>query len=136
MAASFEKRHNEVKKTIEENEKAHTEARQAHDEFQSKLANVDAEGNALIERSKSDGALERDKMVDDAKAYSERIKGDWMQRRAGLSGDHCLQAFAALGALRDAEERLKANITDGDQTRLLEEAITELETSSSAGGAA
>ena len=53
MAASFEKRHNEVKKTIEENEKAHTEARQAHDEFQSKLANVDAEGNALIERSKS-----------------------------------------------------------------------------------
>jgi F-type H+-transporting ATPase subunit b len=138
MAAAFENRHKLIKKTIEENEAAHAQARQTHDEYQSKLANVDAEGNALIERSKADGALERDKLVEDANAYGERIKTDSTAivdqelTQAGLR----LQAFAALGALKDAEERLKANITDGDQTRLLEEAITELETSSSAGGAA
>ncbi len=138
MAAAFENRHKTIKKTIEDNEKAHADARQSHDEFQSKLANVDAEGNALIERSKSDGALERDKMIEDAQAYSERIKGD---SGAIIDQEYTqasvrLQAFAALGALRDAEERLKANITDGDQSRLLEEAIAELETSASAGGAA
>jgi F-type H+-transporting ATPase subunit b len=138
MAAAFENRHHVIKKTIEDNEKAHAEARQTHDEFQSKLANVDAEGNALIERSKANGTLERDKMIEDANAYGERIKGDSSAiveqelTQAGLR----LQASAALGALKDAEERLKASMTDGDQSRLLEEAITELETSSSAGGAA
>tara|TARA_Y100000589_G_scaffold250802_1_gene238934 strand:+ start:1303 stop:1926 length:624 start_codon:yes stop_codon:yes gene_type:complete len=138
LAAAFENRHKAIKKTIEDNEKAHADARQAHDEFQSKLANVDAEGNALIERSKADGALERDKMIEDATAYSERIKVD---SKAIVDQEYTqarvrLQAFTALAALGDAEERLKANITDGDQTRLLEEAIAELETASSAGGAA
>ena len=138
LAAAFENRHNAIKKTIEDNEKAHADARQAHDEFQSKLANVDAEGNALIERSKADGALERDKMIEDANAYSERIKVD---SKAIVDQEYTqarvrLQAFTALAALGDAEERLKANITDGDQTRLLEEAIAELETATSAGGAA
>jgi F0F1-type ATP synthase membrane subunit b/b' len=138
MAAAFANRHQLIKKTIADNEKAHAQARQTHDEYQSKLANVDAEGNALIERSKADGALERDKLIEDATAYGERIKGDSTAivdqelTQAGLR----LQAFAALGALKDAEERLQASITDGDQTRLLEEAIKELETSSSAGGAA
>ena len=138
MAAAFENRHNTIKKTIEDNEKAHADARQTHDEFQSKLANVDAEGNALIERSKADGALERDKMVEDANAYSERIKGDSsaIVEQEYTQASIRLQAFTALAALKDAEERLKANITDGDQTRLLEEAIAELETSTSAGGAA
>ena len=94
--------------------------------------------HAVVVRRDADGALERDKMVDDAKAYSERIKGDSdaIVEQEFTQATIRLQAFAALGALRDAEERLKANITDGDQTRLLEEAITELETSSSAGGAA
>ena len=138
MAAAFENRHKVIKKTIEDNAKAHADARQAHDEFQSKLANVDAEGNALIERSKADGALERDQMIEDAKAYSDRIKGDSsaIVDQEYTQASVRLQAFAALGALKDAEERLKANITDGDQTRLLEEAIAELETSTPAGGAA
>ena len=77
-------------------------------------------------------------MIEDATAYSERIKVD---SKAIVDQEYTqarvrLQAFTALAALGDAEERLKANITDGDQTRLLEEAIAELETASSAGGAA
>ena len=138
MISAFENRHNTIKKTIEDNEKAHAAARQTHDEYQSKLANVDAEGNALIERSKTDGNLERERMITDAAAYGERIKQDSVViveqelTQAGLR----VQAFAALRALGDAEERLKASMTDGDQTRLLEEAIAELETSSSAGGPA
>ena len=138
LTGVFQARHDSIKKTIDDNEKAHADARQTHDEFQSKLANVDAEGNALMERSKADGALERDRIIDDASAYGERIKKDSKTiveqefTQAGLR----LQAFAALRALRDAEARLKDNITNEDQSRLLEEAISELETSSSAGGAA
>ena len=77
-------------------------------------------------------------MIEDAKAYSDRIKGDSsaIVDQEYTQASVRLQAFAALGALKDAEERLKANITDGDQTRLLEEAIAELETSTPAGGAA
>lgn len=138
LTNTFQTRHETIKKTIEDNKEAQANAREKHDEFQSKLANVDAEGNALMERSKADGTLEKERIVQDATTYSERIKkdsGSIIEQELNQATLR-LQAHAGLSALKDAEERLKSGMTGEDQSRLLEEAIAELEVPMTAGGAA
>ena len=80
------------------------------------------------------GELERDKLVDDAKAYSARLKTDSKRivEQETIQASSRLHGYAVTQALTEAEERLRSSLTAADQARLLEEAITELE----AGGAA
>ena len=134
LKTNLENRQATIKTEIEEAAKAHDSAKAEHDALQNKLANVDAETSALLERSKADGQLEQDKMVDDAKAYSERLKTDSKRivEQETIQASSRLHGYAVTQALTEAEERLRSSLTAADQARLLEEAITELE----AGGAA
>ena len=134
---SLETRQATIRTEIEDAAKAHSSAQAQHDELQNKLANIDAETSALLQRSKADGQLERDKMVDDASAYSERLKGDSgrIVEQETIQATGRLHAHAVAEAMREAEKRLRDTLTPDDQSRLLEEAIVELEAGAAAGGA-
>ncbi|MEC9465836.1 MAG: ATP synthase F0 subunit B [Myxococcota bacterium] len=138
LKASLENRQATIKAEIEGAAKAHDAAKADHDALQNKLANVDAETSALLERSKADGQLEHDKMVADAQAYSERLKSDSKRivEQETLQASSRLHSYAVTAALTEAESRLRGSLNEADQARLLEEAIVELETSASVGGAA
>ena len=138
LKSSLEQRQSTIRTEIEDAAKAHASAKELHDELQNKLANIDAETAALVERSKADGQLEHDKMVNDATSYSERLKGDSARivEQETIQATGRLHAHAVTQAMNEAENRLRDSLTADDQARLLEEAIVELESGAAAGGVA
>ena len=134
LAAAMQKRHETIKATIEENQSAFDAIKSKHDTYRGKLANVDQESRELIESTKQDGALERDRIVKNAEEYAARMKSDVVtvvaqeEQRAAQR----LQSDVAKAALADAEQMLRRGITDADRERLFEQSLKEIEANTGA----
>ncbi|MBC7793411.1 MAG: ATP synthase F0 subunit B [Clostridia bacterium] len=129
LAAAMQNRHMTIKTTVEENQSAYEAIKGKHDSYRAKLANVEQESRELIESTKQDGALERDRIVKNAEEYAARLKDDTTiviaheEQRAAQR----LQSDVAKAALANAEEMMRRGITDADRDRLFDQSLKEIE---------
>jgi F0F1-type ATP synthase membrane subunit b/b' len=129
LGAAMQKRHDSIKSTIEENQKAFDAAQHRHDTYRTKLAHVDQESRELVDSSKGDGALERDRIIAGARDYARRLRSDAEnvakneEERARLR----LKSDIAHSALKSAEEMLRRGLTDADRELLFEQSLQMIE---------
>ncbi len=131
LAAAMQRRHDSIKATIEENQKAYDAAKERHDSYRQKLAHVDTESRELIERSKEDGALERDRIIAGAREYAKRLREDAQTviEHEEEGARRRLQHDVARAALKGAEDMLRRGLTDADRERLFEQSLQMIESS-------
>ena len=131
LAAAMQRRHESIKATIEDNQKAYDTAKERHDTYRKKLANVDAESRELIDRSKEDGALERDRIIAGAREYAKRLREDAQTviEHEEEGARRRLQHDVARAALKSAEDMLRRGLTDADRDRLFEQSLQMIESS-------
>ena len=126
---AMQKRHDSIKSIIEENQHAFDAAKLRHDTYRTKLAQVDQESRELIDSSKGDGALARDRIIAGARDYARRLRSDAEtvakndENRARLQ----VQSDIARAALKSAEDMLRRGITDADRERLFEQSLQMIE---------
>lgn len=122
-------RHETIKRTIADNVQALASAQDRHKEARGKLSGVEAESIELLKITKAQAETERDRLVEAAQAYAERLTKD----SEALVDQELTRAFGRLRkevageALGSAEAMLRREISAADQTRLLEEAIAALD---------
>lgn len=133
LANAMKARHESIKATIDENQKAYDAAKEKHDSYRQKLAHVDTESRDLIEASKTDGAGERDRIIAGAREYAKRLREDAQtvieheEERARRR----LQLEVASAALKNAEDMLRRGLTDADRERLFDQSLQMIENSDS-----
>lgn len=129
VKALFEKRHAEIKRAITEAEAALSRATAHRDEYRDKLARVDQDETQLVDGAKQDGAQERDRIVQLARAYADRLRGDTDAAAAleAQGAESRLRAETIASVLAEAQGLLIERITPDDRKRLLEDAIADLE---------
>ena len=138
LQSTFENRHFTIKRSIAEAAERFEKAESTHKAFQAKLATVDNEASKLISSGKDDGASEKTRLIDQAQVYVEKMKGDSgrLIEQESVRARSRLQAQTVLKALSQAEGLLQKQLNATDQTRLIEQAINDLESQPVAGGAA
>lgn len=134
LTAAMQRRHDNIKATIEENQKAYDSAKDRHDTYRKKLANVDAESRELIDRSKEDGALERDRIIAGAREYAKRLREDAQTviEQEEERARRRLQTEVAKAALKNAEDMLRRGLTDADRDRLFDQSLQMIESAHTA----
>lgn len=134
LAKTFQNRHDTIAKSIAENEAALATTKASFDEARGKLASVEQDVQTLIAKIKEDGAAQRDRIVQTANEYADRLKKDTEQmlvNETNAARDRLRKSVAA-HALQLAEQELVQKLTAADQTRMADEAIAELESSATA----
>lgn len=112
-----------IAKALEEAEKAKTDAEAKFAEYDEKLNKAEAEIETIAADLKREGEVERERIIAQAKESAEKISKE-AERSAGFEIARAqaeLKAEATRLAVELAEELLKKNFTDKDQSRLLDE---------------
>lgn len=129
IKAAMAKRHVTIKSAIEENEALLGKVKSKYEETRGKLAGVEQESRMLVENTKQDGVVERDRIVAGANDYVRRMREDVVTviSQEEERAQKRLQLEVARLALASAEELLRRGVTDADRERLFNEAIAALE---------
>lgn len=128
LNAAFADRSTTIKTQVETNERELKEANDEREQWKTRLAGVDQESTELIENSKADGERQKEKIVENAKEYADRLRNDTgvIMEQEAASAQRSLQLEVSLQALEKAEAMLRSSITDEDRTRLFEQAVAQL----------
>ena len=112
-----------IAKNLEEAQKAREEAEAKFAEYDEKLNKAEAEIEQIAADLKKEGELERDKIIAAAKEQAEKIKQE-AEKSAAFEIARArteLQKEAARLAIDLAEELLKKNMTDKDQSNMVDD---------------
>ena len=129
LRKAFAARHAAIKSLIEANDAAYASARVEYESARDKLAAVEREAMQLIARIREDGVVARDRIVESARTFAARLRED-------VQGIVAHETNAAQGRLRRvtaeqvlvlAEQALVAAITDADRSRMIDDAVNEIE---------
>ncbi len=122
-------RHTKIKDAIDANMAALARATSAFNEARDKLGAVDSEVTELIERIKHEGEVERERIVENARSYAERMKKDTesLLKQEATAAEARLRKYLAIETLARAEQLLTAKLTTDDKERMVDAAIAELE---------
>ncbi|MEL6761818.1 MAG: ATP synthase F0 subunit B [Myxococcota bacterium] len=117
-----------IRDSVETNERELEAAREERVKWENRLAAVDEEAKELVANSVSDGEREKEKIVNAAKGYAERLRSDTstIMEQEAASAQRELQREVSLQALDKAEAVLRASIDEADQKRLFEQAVVQL----------
>lgn len=124
----FAARAQTIRDNVETNERELEAAEEEREEWQKKLASVDEEAKELVENSEADGERDKEKIVQSAKDYAERLRSDTgtIMEQEAASAQRDLQREVSLQALEKAESLLRSTISDSDRKRLFEQAVRQL----------
>jgi F-type H+-transporting ATPase subunit b len=129
IAQAMAGRSEAVRRTLEEATAGRREAEARLAEFQEKAAGLDREIEALRTQAAADMERERMLLIEEGKAAAERIgqhaRETIRQEVAKARAD--LHREAALLAMEVATAAVKAQITDADQQRIIDEYAASLE---------
>jgi len=112
-----------IASNLEEAQKAREEAEAKFAEYDEKLSKAEAEIEQIAADLKKEGELERDKIIAAAKEQAEKIKQE-AEKSAAFEVARArveLQKEAARLAIDLAEELLKKNMTDKDQSNMVDD---------------
>ncbi len=125
----FRERRERIRKSIEEAEQARAEAERKHREYSKRLANIEKQIEAIHAELREEGERERDKIIEEATRFAERIK-----EQAKLAAEQEAKKVMerVRGEVADllvglAEERLEKELTEEDQKRLVEDFLKRVE---------
>jgi ATP synthase F0 subunit b len=129
IAEAFKSRHEAIKKTIEDNSLAASRAKAKYSTARERLASIEVEARELIKRIESEGTFERDRIIEAARGYAQRIVKDTQTILAleTQAARERLRADVARQVLERAEQTLVKTLTSADRERMLDEAISEIE---------
>lgn len=117
-----------IRDGVETNERELADAREEREKWEKKLAAVDEEAKELVANSVSDGEREKEKIIEAAKGYAERLRSDTstIMEQEAAAAQRDLQREVSLQALDKAEAVLRTSIDEADQKRLFEQAVVQL----------
>jgi F-type H+-transporting ATPase subunit b len=129
LSEALARRHNAIAQAIAENEAVYRAAKTEYEETRGKLAAVEREVMQLIARVKEDGTQERDRIVESARAYAQRLREDSKNIIAfeAVAATERLRRGVAEQALKLAYRQLLDTMNDADRSRMIDEAIGEIE---------
>jgi F-type H+-transporting ATPase subunit b len=128
---AFKARHEAIKKTIDDNTHAATRARDKYATARERLASIERESKELIERIRSEGSFEKERIVEAARDYVQRLHADtktMLSQETNATRER-LRADVAAVVLARAEEVIARELTQHDRERMVDEAIDEIEES-------
>jgi F-type H+-transporting ATPase subunit b len=118
-----------IRKDIGESEARKNQAEKKYQDYETRLAHIEKEMNALVNQLKRDGQLEKDRLVQAAQGQMEalqetsrRIMGSELRR----AKEELKRETASLAA-QLAEDLLRQNITPEDQKRLVKSYLEKME---------
>jgi F-type H+-transporting ATPase subunit b len=121
-------RHNKVRARIDEAEHLMAEAETLKKEYEARLAGIEAEIEAFKAQIVEETAKERDKVLDEARAFAAKI-----QEQAKLTYDQEIREVTgkikeeiAKLAIDKAEKFVKERVDKADNDRMVEEFIEKL----------
>jgi ATP synthase F0 subunit b len=129
IARAFAQRHESIRRSLRDAEQAHAAAQSAYDVIRGKLGNADSAAAEVLASGRRDGEADRDRIVQAAGDYAERLRKD-SGSVAAQEEDQArqrLRGVAIVESLGRAQQWLRTELSDADRSRLLEEALTELE---------
>ena len=112
IKAFFSERRQNIKATIEEKIAEKEETAKKFREYSAKLDKATEEINSIIDMIKAQGAIEKEKIIEDANRAAEKMKEDTQARMAQefKAARNQLRTEAAQLSVEMAEELLKKNI--------------------------
>ncbi|NPA93996.1 MAG: F0F1 ATP synthase subunit B [Thermodesulfobacteria bacterium] len=120
---SLKGRQESIAKAFEELEAKKAEAADRFKEYEQKLSGMDEEAKRILENFIAQGQKERDSIIEQAKAAAERIKAQaefYVQQELAKAKTE-LQREVADMAVKMAEEIIRKNLTEQDQSKLISE---------------
>ncbi len=129
MREYFQKRTEMIEKSLNEAREAKELAQKALQEVQEKLKLKDQEIERIVAAAKQSGETERDSLIEQGAQMSEKIKE---QAKANIemelkNAKAALRAEAAELAIKLAEKKLREELSEEDQLKLIEDSIKRLE---------
>ena len=131
----FATRRSDIQKDLSEAADLLSQAEQRNADLQRRLADLSSEVEGIHESTTRRAEEESERILADARATAERIRNDAQTavdqelRRANSE----LRDEAATIALELAAQKLSDNVSDADRERLMDEFITRVEPSTTAG---
>lgn len=124
-----ETRSDQIKTALEEAAQLRDRARAKLEEYGKRLEAADAEMAKMIEAIRTDAEADRKRVIAAAEGQAAALKKDAEERIAAeiSLARHALAQEVARAAAAAAETLIKAKATPGDQTRLVEGFITDLQ---------
>ena len=129
MKEYFRKRSEVIEQSLTEAREAKELAQKALKEVQEKLALRDQEIEKIIASTRKSGESERNSLIEQGTRMSEKIKE---QARSNIelelkNAKAALRSEAAELAIKLAEKKLRENLTEEEQLKIIEESIRKLE---------
>lgn len=124
----FGNRREEIKTTLDDLEQRKTSTEKKYTELEKKISELENERKNIMEEYAREGEKEKNKIIDHAHEMSERIQQQAqvaIQREIKQAKDQLRSEIAELSAAM-AEELVKDNINESDQTRLVEEYLEKV----------
>ena len=128
VGKSLRAREEEIKKTLDELERAKQAAHQKYLEYEAKLAQLDKEKEKIIQEFISLGESEKQKILETAEKMAQQIKEAakrTAEHEAKAAKEH-LRAEVAEMATKMAEEIIRKNFKPEDQKKLIEEYLSKI----------
>lgn len=121
-------RHTSIAEALKEGARLRDEARKTLDEYQTKLASLQGEIDALVATIRAEAEVEKKRLLDEAQARAERMKVDAeKQIQAEIQRVRTtLEREVVVQAVVMAEKLLMDKTTDADQRKLAETLVTSL----------
>jgi len=128
VRAFFSGRQKEIKEALEEAARAKKEAEEKFREYETKLAKATDEISGIVEMIKSQGVVERDKILADARIAAEKMKEDTkarMEQELNQARKELRQEAVHL-SVQMAEEILKKTITPADHENMVKDYLSKV----------
>ncbi len=126
---ALEARADSVGKDIEEAARLHAEAKAMLEDYEAKIASLEAEKTEIIEGLRAQGEAEKARVIEEAKADAERIRRD-AERGAQNELERAretLEAEVVERAIEAAEQVIREKLTPADHRRLTGDYLSALE---------
>ncbi len=129
MREYFRKRTEAIEKSIKEATEAKALAEKALQEVQEKLRLKDSEIEKIMASAKTSGEAEKERLIEEGKKMSQKIRE---QAKANIETEleaakAALRAEAAELALKLAEKKLREEMTEEKQKKLIDDSIKRFE---------
>jgi F-type H+-transporting ATPase subunit b len=124
----FSGRRTDIKQALEEAQRAKEEAEKKFREYETKLTKATDEITGIVEMIKSQGLVERDKILDDARKAAEKMKEDTKSRMDQELSNASIQLReeAVQLSVQMAEEILKKTITPADHENMVKDYLDKV----------
>ena len=124
-----EERHDLIKTALDEAAKLREQAAAKLAEYESRIKNVDAEVQKLVDGIRADAAADKQRILEAAEAQAKQMKRDAEQRIAAEIeyARKSLQREVSVAATGATEKLLKDKLTSDDQSKLVSTFITNVQ---------